>query len=636
MIMSNDLELLAASELSNEENVTLEKNIDNIISSLKNNRQEVNKLVFESVSAMTTADEYENELSNKSGLSRLIGSITGSNKALQDKINSNRAASQYAMQLILKELAERNLMTLDLVTVLNTKMNAMVKKNGEEINKIYYWLTALFKKNRSDLCKLAVRVDALERNVNLLNWENSIEYQEYAGVEYPDLEDVTKIVCMVRDFYDITKGKWSTSDLLLLKKAMSVLGLNPRSEVNYFGTLKTIANNESLRDKFLGEKALSSINDPTFLISAATLQKLNFYSNEEHYIVESVADILSANQIQIKDEDIIDTLTIKYLEQTAHVNALTNVEIFDFMVDLLFNLQQLKSMIKYDTVPNDFKDENEKFKWLQKAAEQGNVNAQNSLGVCYDNGEGAEQDHKKAFEWYKKAAEQGLADAQNSLGACYDNGVGVKQDYEKAFEWYKKAAEQGLAVAEFNVGKCYFIGKSVKKNYETAVEFLQKAAEQGHADAQNSLGLCYDKGEGIEQDHKKAFEWYKKAAEQGNASAQKNLRDCYKFGIGVEKDLEKADYWYKKSTSTHAAKTHESKDKYKSTSVVAAPMPGKISEIRCKIGDMAKSGDVLLMFEAMKMQNEIMSPCDGFIKEICVKEGNQINTGEAMIIMGCE
>src|SRR5574344_687526 len=46
---------------------------------------------------------------------------------------------------------------------------------------------------------------------------------------------------------------------------------------------------------------------------------------------------------------------------------------------------------------------------------------------------------------------------------------------------------------------------------------------------------------------------------------------------------------------------------------VAAPMPGKISKINFKAGDAVKSGDVLIMLEAMKMQNEIMAPCDGTV-----------------------
>jgi serine/threonine protein kinase len=53
------------------------------------------------------------------------------------------------------------------------------------------------------------------------------------------------------------------------------------------------------------------------------------------------------------------------------------------------------------------------------------------------------QDWQHAISWYRKAADQGQADAQNSLGVCYENGTGVGQDAQKAVEWYQKASEQG-------------------------------------------------------------------------------------------------------------------------------------------------------------------------------------------------
>ena len=54
---------------------------------------------------------------------------------------------------------------------------------------------------------------------------------------------------------------------------------------------------------------------------------------------------------------------------------------------------------------------------FQKSAEQGNVDAQNNLGVMYYAGEGVPRDPAKAKEWFKKAAAQGNADAQVNLDA---------------------------------------------------------------------------------------------------------------------------------------------------------------------------------------------------------------------------
>ena len=70
-----------------------------------------------------------------------------------------------------------------------------------------------------------------------------------------------------------------------------------------------------------------------------------------------------------------------------------------------------------------------------KAAEQGNIDAQNNLALCYYKGEGVAKDYQKAVQWYTKAAEQGNAKAQLHLGECYYFGRGVAEDYQKAAQW---------------------------------------------------------------------------------------------------------------------------------------------------------------------------------------------------------
>ena len=58
----------------------------------------------------------------------------------------------------------------------------------------------------------------------------------------------------------------------------------------------------------------------------------------------------------------------------------------------------------------------------------------------YRLGLGVPQDHAEAVKWYRKAAEQGNADAQSSLGAMYGDGQGVAQDYVRAHMWLNLAA----------------------------------------------------------------------------------------------------------------------------------------------------------------------------------------------------
>ncbi len=64
---------------------------------------------------------------------------------------------------------------------------------------------------------------------------------------------------------------------------------------------------------------------------------------------------------------------------------------------------------------------------------------------------------------------------------------------------------------------------------------------------------------------------------------------------------------------------------------VTAPMPGNILEIMVKPGDAVKKGQVLLIFEAMKMENEVMAEQDGVIAAVCVEKGAAINTGDVLV-----
>ena len=66
---------------------------------------------------------------------------------------------------------------------------------------------------------------------------------------------------------------------------------------------------------------------------------------------------------------------------------------------------------------------------------------------------------------------------------------------------------------------------------------------------------------------------------------------------------------------------------------ISAPMPGKVLEVKVKVGDAVKAGDVIMVLEAMKMQNEIMAPADGTISDVRVSAGQTVGTGDVMIVM---
>lgn len=67
---------------------------------------------------------------------------------------------------------------------------------------------------------------------------------------------------------------------------------------------------------------------------------------------------------------------------------------------------------------------------------------------------------------------------------------------------------------------------------------------------------------------------------------------------------------------------------------VAAPMPGTIVSVNVSDGQAVKKGDVLVVLEAMKMENEIKAPKDGTITSVAVSKGESVDTGAALVTIG--
>ena len=105
------------------------------------------------------------------------------------------------------------------------------------------------------------------------------------------------------------------------------------------------------------------------------------------------------------------------------------------------------------------------FKDCLAKAKQGDSEAQYSLGIMYNDGDGILKNYKKAVHWVTKSAKQGHDYAQAYLGLMYQEGRGVPLDYQKSIYWYKKSVKQGNIFAQATLGTIYLLTLDFKRAY---------------------------------------------------------------------------------------------------------------------------------------------------------------------------
>ncbi len=572
--MPNELSVINADVLTEDEKRDLDKSVEAIILAHKGNRQEINRLVFESVAAMTEADDAQTELSNKGLFGRLIGGVTGSNQKLQNKINENRAVAQYASQQTLQKLAEQNLMSFDLITAVNNKLNSSINVINEEFKEIYAGLNKFLRYNRNELARIETRLEKVERNVNLLTWQNSIEYQEYDGVEYRDMDVTQKIVCLVRDFYEITNGQWSTSDLLLLKTAMSTIDIQPNYKVNYYKVLCEIHANPKLKEKLLGNLSLQTIKDPSYIISLGVIEKLDSLNQNESYIVDTISDFVNMTGQNISRGAICDQIIHNYLWSCANVNVNTEVESYDLILDLLYNINQAIAenllvtendepleLEKLDEVKHS-DDQSEIKKMflkckikevlplLKEYSIDGDVEARYILSLIYFYGLGVGKDKDYSDQMVRMNLDVG--DPLSTVRGALSGIVGWERVNE-CIDEIKGLADNGDPFAQYELA-LYYLNLSSATNGEMSVDieqtmkYLDMGAKQGFFQCYYSIGRRYYNGDldsGV--DYTNAMKNFLISAEMGDGMSMLMMGDMYYNGNGVDKNEKKAIMWYKKA-----------------------------------------------------------------------------------------
>jgi TPR repeat protein len=128
--------------------------------------------------------------------------------------------------------------------------------------------------------------------------------------------------------------------------------------------------------------------------------------------------------------------------------------------------------------PTDGRAQSRLVEQTRALAEQGDPEAQFSLGLLHDTGNQVAHDPQLAAQWFARAAHQGLAGAGLYLGMKYEFGSGVEMDRDKARYWYRQAALQGWGQAAYMLGSLLL--NSVPPDPVRGCAWLCIAEDQGY------------------------------------------------------------------------------------------------------------------------------------------------------------
>lgn len=316
---SNDLE-----EYKTELAVCIEQKI----TAYRNDTKKIDELTFQCISALAEVDNAKTELSSKGFLARFVGSITGSNHKLQNKINQNQTLAQYALRETLMQLQKQNVMTLDLICAVNTKLNGLQMQVGQY---------GIYQENQDKiLINHERRLKKTEKSVDLLQWGHNIQYLNLDGKDYMELNQHQKLACLARDFFQ--KGNVTyEDDIATLKHAIHDLKIDRREMVSYYDTLKSIAMDDLARKKLLGNVNWQNYDSVDNVISFHTIGKIC----ELQQANNSKIKIFCGIRNDITPEKACNQLVTAYIRRKDQCDVNTEVSFFDLVMDLVYNLRIL-------------------------------------------------------------------------------------------------------------------------------------------------------------------------------------------------------------------------------------------------------------------------------------------------------
>ena len=529
--MDSKLTMPFENELTNEEITSIDEYVERTYEEHKNNHKELTRLGMQASAAVAAGKARAAKLANQGFFKNLLGNITGKNRKLRGEIDRDFAISQEASIKMIAKLAQQGKLTFDAIMGVNVKLNSLSNQIDKEFNEIYSQINKMMTMAMSSLIRESQRIDKLERSMNVVHLESTIEYLEFGGTLYKDLSDNEKILCIISDFFLATKGNYSINDIIMLKPMMGKIGVNPNDKISMLSLYETLNSNDKIACKLFEalDKAKLKELDDIYIPLLGNLQKIESLKNEEKYIVDGVVEMSKS-----PEKDVQFSLLKSYANNNLNMDLEKENSYFDLSVAIINELRNIDNVEIAET-------EEINIKKIPASAQNYYDNAIELLG---------EEDFKGALFLLKKALENGMDNSEiyESLAKA-SLYIG---ELDELPNYYKLAIERGNATYQnyYRFGISLFIKLFVEKqkenNYEEVIKALEKAIELSDKSVYIyiNLGVIYRTLE----NYNKAIEYYDKAIKIDNENALAyynkaealDKSDCDKNRFLIEECLNKA------------------------------------------------------------------------------------------------
>lgn len=490
-------------------------------------------------------------MANQGFFKNLLGNITGKNRKLRGEIDRDFAISQEASIKMIAKLAQQGKLTFDAIMGVNVKLNSLSNQIDKEFNEIYSQINKMMTMAMGSLIRESTRIDKLERSMNVVHLESTIEYLEFGGTLYKDLSDNEKILCIISDFFLATKGNYSINDIMMLKPMMDKIGVNPNDKISMLSLYETLNSNDKIAGKLFEalDKAKLKELDDIYIPLLGNLQKIESLKNEEKYIVDSVVEMSKS-----PEQDVQFSLLKSYANNNLNMDLEKENSYFDLSVAIINELRNIDNVEIAET-------EEINIKRIPASAQNYYDTAIELIG---------QENFECGLSLLKEALENGIDNSE-----IYENVAKVSLyigELDELPNYYKLAIERGNATYQnyYKFGISSFIKLFVEKqkdnNYEEVIKALEKAIELSDKSVYIyiNLGVIYR----MLEDYDKAVEYYDKAIklEKDNALAYYNKAealdksDCDKNRFLVEECLNKAiafDESYEEGLKTTTGKFYK-------------------------------------------------------------------------------